>query len=103
MGLDDDELLHAVKRELRDIMGVVKAPLFHRIYRWELANAQYDVEHLTRVDAIEGALPPGILVTGSAYRGVGLPDCIHQGRITAGKVIDQLKGLQLKGLQRSAK
>jgi len=98
MQLDDGELLRVVKRELRSIMGVAKEPLFHRVYRWERANAQYDVEHLRRVDAIERALPPGVWVTGSPYRGVGLPDCVHQGQMTAVQVVEGLKSLQRSAL-----
>jgi oxygen-dependent protoporphyrinogen oxidase len=94
MLLDDDELLTVVKRQLRSIMGIVKEPLFHRIYRWKMANAQYDVEHLKRVEVVERALPAGIWVTGSAYRGVGLPDCVHQGQNTADKVVERLKEMQ---------
>lgn len=94
MQLDDDELIDVVKRELKDIMGIDRDPLFHRIYRWEMANAQYDVEHLRLVEAVEKALPAGIWVTGSAYRGVGLPDCVHQGQAAAEQVIERLKVLQ---------
>ena len=93
MQLDDDELLRTMKAQLRDIMGVAREPLFHRVYRWENANAQYDVEHLSRVEAIERALPPGIWVTGSPYRGVGLPDCVHQSQSTAVQVVEQLRSL----------
>ncbi len=94
MQLDDDELLTVMKKELKSIMGLAEEPLFHRIYRWDRANPQYDIEHLGRVRAVEQALPPGIWVTGSPYRGVGLPDCVHQAQITAGKVVEQLKVLQ---------
>ena len=98
MQLDDDELLDVVKKELMSIMGVAKEPLFHRIYRWERANAQYDVEHLKRVEAVERALPPSIWVTGSPYRGVGLPDCVHQGQMMATQVVERLKSLQRSAL-----
>jgi oxygen-dependent protoporphyrinogen oxidase len=98
MQLGDDELLDVVKKELRTIMGVDKTPLFHRVYRSEMANAQYDVEHLKRVEAVERALPSGVLVTGSPYRGVGLPDCVHQSQMTAGQVVDRLKDLQRSAL-----
>jgi protoporphyrinogen/coproporphyrinogen III oxidase len=98
MQLGDGELVRVVKQQLRDITGVTQEPLFHRIYRWENANAQYDVEHLTRVEAIERALPPGIWVTGSPYRGVGLPDCVHQSRTTAVQVVEQLKSLRRSAL-----
>ncbi len=98
MQLDDDELLRVVKKELRSIVGVAAAPLFHRVYRWDRANAQYDVEHLRRVEAVERALPPGVWVTGSPYRGVGLPDCVHQGSMTAAQVVERLKSLQRSAL-----
>lgn len=79
----DDALVAAVRRELSSIMGIDAAPLFHRIFRYPDANPQYDVGHLTRVAAIEAALPPGIFVSGSPYRGIGIPDCVHQAQQTA--------------------
>lgn len=98
MDLDDEELPKVIKRELKSVMGVADEPLFYRIYRWEMANAQYDVEHLKRVETIERALPLGIWVTGSAYRGVGLPDCVQQGQMTAQRVVERLKDLQRSAL-----
>jgi protoporphyrinogen oxidase len=38
---------------------------------------------MDRVAEIEHALPPGMLVTGSAYRGVGIPDIAQQAERTA--------------------
>ena len=38
-------------------------------------------------DAIEAALPPGVFVSGSPYRGIGIPDCVHQGQTTAQHVV----------------
>jgi oxygen-dependent protoporphyrinogen oxidase len=38
------------------------------------------------VEAIEMALPAGLYVTGSPYRGIGIPDCVHQGRQTAERI-----------------
>lgn len=91
MAYDDETLLQVVRGELQDVLGIEAAPIFHRIYRWHRANPQYDVEHLTRVEEIEFALPQGIYVTGSAFRGVGIPDCVHQAQQTAGQVWEHLK------------
>jgi oxygen-dependent protoporphyrinogen oxidase len=88
MDTDDRKLLSTVRRELREIMGLAAEPLFHRIYRWQRSNPQYDVGHLAHVDAIEAALPANIFVTGSPYRGIGIPDCVHQGKEIAQKIID---------------
>jgi oxygen-dependent protoporphyrinogen oxidase len=87
MDLDDDEVVRRVRAELKTMVGVSAEPLFHRIYRWPRSNPQYDVGHLERVDAIEAALPPGIHVTGSPYRGIGVPDCVHQAQQTAEAVV----------------
>jgi protoporphyrinogen/coproporphyrinogen III oxidase len=90
VAVPDDELLQIVGRELRQILGLEARPLFNRIYRWHLANPQYDVGHLDRVAAIEAALPEGLFVTGSPYRGIGVPDCVHQAQETAGRLMETI-------------
>ena len=74
----DEELETAVRQELQSLMGIDAEPLFRRIYRWPRANPQYDVDHLQQVEAIETGLPAGLYVSGSPYRGIGIPDCVHQ-------------------------
>ena len=91
MALSDDDLLALVRSELKAILGIEAAPLLHRIYRWWNANPQYDLGHLERIAALEAALPEGIYLTGSAYRGVGLPDCIQQAQQNAQKIIHKLR------------
>lgn len=90
MEVSDDHLLATVRQEIREIMNVDAAPLFHRIYRYFDANPQYDVGHLSRVKAIEEALPPAIHVTGSPYRGIGIPDCVHQAQQTVEKMVQEV-------------
>jgi oxygen-dependent protoporphyrinogen oxidase len=91
MSYDDAQLLSVVRRELHNILGIEAAPLFHRVYRWDKANPQYDLNHLEQVAGIEAALPAGIDVTGSAFRGVGLPDCVYQSQQCANRIIEQLR------------
>jgi len=88
---DEADLVAAVREELAELMGVRTAPLFHELFRWPDANAQYDVGHLQRVDRIEGMAAetiPGLFLTGSAYRGVGIPDCVAQGQQAAAKALE---------------
>jgi len=87
--LPDEELLDLVRGELREVMGVAARPVLTRIYRWPGGNPQYDVGHLERVDQLQAIAAdlPGLYLTGSAYRGVGLPDCIQQGQATAEAVL----------------
>ena len=83
VNLDDAALVALVRDELLTIMGIHAAPTVTRVFRWFRANPQYEVGHLQRVDQIDALCPPGVLLAGSAYRGVGLPDCIHQGQQAA--------------------
>ncbi|HEU4329219.1 MAG TPA: protoporphyrinogen oxidase [Roseiflexaceae bacterium] len=86
MQLDDAALLELVRSELKAVLGIDAAPLWTRIYRWWDSNPQYDLGHLERVDALHALCPPGLLLAGSAYRGVGIPDCIRQGYEAAERV-----------------
>jgi len=83
--LSDAELVSTSLAALSPLVGIRGEPLFTRIYRWERANAQHEVGHLDRIAAIDRALAshPGLFVTGSGFRGVGIPDCVADGRATA--------------------
>jgi oxygen-dependent protoporphyrinogen oxidase len=89
----DAELVALSLAALQPLLDVRGEPIFTRIYRWDRANAQHEVGHLARVAAIERALArhPGLFVTGSGFRGVGIPDCIADGRSTARSVVAWLQ------------
>ena len=92
--LPDDELIALVQAELADIFNIEAAPTFVRIFRWQPANPQYGVGHLEMLAGVEEklqALLPGVYLTGSGMRGMGLPDCVRQARETAGQIIEQLQ------------
>jgi oxygen-dependent protoporphyrinogen oxidase len=59
-----------------------------RVYRFERKSAQHNVGHVERMTAIDARLDaiPGLFVTGSGFRGVGIPDCVADARATARKV-----------------
>ena len=71
-------------------MGIEAAPVGTRVARWPLGFTQYTAGHLDRVDRIEQALAeecPGLEVAGAAYRGLGIPACIRQGRGAARRLV----------------
>jgi oxygen-dependent protoporphyrinogen oxidase len=86
--LPDDELISAVAREVEKATPLGTDPAAARVVRWARSMPQYEVGHLERVVRIEEALSdvPGLFLAGSAYRGVGIPDCIRQGREAAQRV-----------------
>lgn len=82
---DDAAMAASVRGELRELLGITSEPVLTRIHRHPNAMPQYHVGHLDRMRRIETALSrhPGLAVAGNAYRGVGIPDCIHSGELAA--------------------
>jgi oxygen-dependent protoporphyrinogen oxidase len=91
--LEDAELLAAVREELQSIMGLDAVPALTRIFRWHKANAQYDVGHVNRVAQLRQICEahPGLYLAGAAYGGVGVPDCVRQGKEAAQQAVSYLK------------
>lgn len=77
--MDNDRLTQTVQEELRDIMGIKAEPDFVSIYFHEKAIPQYTLGHPERLRLIEELLLKykGLYITGNAYRGIGVNDCIE--------------------------
>jgi len=90
--LPDDQLLGRVFSDLRDIMGIASDPEFISIYRHQKAIPQYLVGHAERLRAIDTELVkfPGLVLTGNAYRGVSLNDCVLNALKTAQSLLPDL-------------
>jgi protoporphyrinogen/coproporphyrinogen III oxidase len=89
---DDADLVRAAERDLAGLLGISGTPLVSRLHRWTRANAQHEVGHLDIVAAMDRRLAalPGLFVTGSGFRGVGVPDCVADARATAEQVAEWL-------------
>jgi len=86
---DDETMVGSVRRELRELLGITSDPLLTRIHRHAQAMPQYRVGHLDRMRRIDACLAhhSGLAVAGNAYRGVGIPDCVHTGEMAAEQVL----------------
>lgn len=89
MQCSDEQVVTIARDQLRELLGINAQPILHRVYRWIDAQPQYDVGHNARMDATEAALPPGVHIAGSPYRGVGIPDCVRQAREVAEKIASE--------------
>lgn len=90
--LPEADLVRIARDELRVLMGITAGPVLTRVYRWRDAHPQYDVGHLDRMAEVDRlcAAHPGLYLTGSSYRGVGLPDCIHNASLTAEALLHRM-------------
>jgi oxygen-dependent protoporphyrinogen oxidase len=81
----DEELIDTARTELEDLLGITGDPVLTRLHRWTRQSPQYEVGHLQRVAAIDDHLAalPGVFLTGSGFRAIGIPDCVADARATA--------------------
>jgi len=94
--LSEDEVKQRTMEDLQQIMGIADEPGFVRIFRHPHAIPQYTRGHAGRVAAIEASLQnqPDLLLTGNAFFGVGLNDCVNSSNQTAEQVIKRMQARQ---------
>ncbi len=85
----DAEVLRVVTSHIAPILGIGGQPTLTRVTRWTNAMPTYTVGHLDRVAAVDAALAeiPDWHVGGSALHGVGVPECIADGRRLAREAV----------------
>ncbi|MBU4188033.1 MAG: protoporphyrinogen oxidase [Actinobacteria bacterium] len=76
------ELIAAVTDHVGGVLGAQRPPTSVRVSRWPRMMPKYTLGHLDRVAAVEAGLAnlPCWRVAGSPLRGVGVPDCVADGR-----------------------
>ena len=90
---DDDKIMSAVFDELKPVMGLTSDPEMVRIYRWDKAIPQYLLGHSRILGTIEENLAhyPGLYLTGNAYRGIGINDCIENSYRIADEILAKIQ------------
>lgn len=85
IGLDDNELLGIVIDDMRRLFRLKESPTQFEIARWPQAIPQYELGHLERVSAIDGAMDslrlqlPGLHLAGCHARGVAFGKTAAEG------------------------
>ncbi|WP_028842594.1 protoporphyrinogen oxidase [Thermodesulfovibrio yellowstonii] len=77
--LPDEKLIDTALSELKPLLNIKGDPEFIKIFRWEKAIPQYELGHEDKLNRIEQILSEfsGLYLTGNAYRGVSVNDCIE--------------------------
>ena len=91
LDLSDDQIISRVRSDLRDLLGIERAPMFAELSKWENSMPQYHLGHLKRVERIRKRLAslPSLALTGNAYTGPGIPDCIRSGEDAAEALLSE--------------
>jgi oxygen-dependent protoporphyrinogen oxidase len=84
--LSNKELAAAVRHDLQELMGISAIPEFVEITRLRHSMPQYPVGHIEAIANLRRNVVnqlPSAQITGAAFGGVGLPDCVAQGKAAA--------------------
>lgn len=90
---DNDRIVKVMRHELKDILGITAEPYLSRVFHWKASMPQYTMGHVERVKQIEDLVSAhaGFYLTGCSYYGVGVPDCLNNGKQAAQKAVEYLK------------
>lgn len=94
--MPEEELKRIIAGELRDLMGITAEPLFCELTQLPRSMPQYPVGHITNLEYLRKQLAeemPGVELCGGGYDGVGIPDCIRQGKQAAERMLTKMTGV----------
>ncbi len=91
---NDAQLVKLVRQELQAIVGITSPPTYTEVHRWVRGMPQYVIGHQARIAKIKDLLLPWpkLHISGAGLYGIGIPDCIREGRKVAESVTQSFLG-----------
>lgn len=90
----DEEITATVLSDLRKVMNFDAEPDFAIVSRWKESMPQYTVGHVERLKTLRTYMAenlPNMYLAGASYEGLGLPDCMNQGKNAALQIISKVQ------------
>ena len=92
INFSDEEVFDLILRENRQVLGIENKADFSRIIRWQKAIPVYELGHCRLIEDIEKAVAnEPLFVTGNAFYGVSMNDCVSAAAKTAEQVRQYLE------------
>lgn len=91
--LDDDELIKIALKDIEKSLGITGKPISTEITKWNDNMPKYHLKHGETIASLTDTLTaiyPNITLAGCSYYGVGIADCIMNGKETAKQVMEQI-------------
>jgi protoporphyrinogen/coproporphyrinogen III oxidase len=88
--LNKDDLIQVALKDVERSLGIIGNPVSVEVTKWDKKMPKYHLKHRETIDALNKALStmyPNVFLAGCSYFGVGIADCILNGKDTAQKII----------------
>ena len=101
----DDELAETATETLRPLFGIQGVAERRWVNRWQEGMPRYRVDHTDWMNGLDRELEgyPGLFLCGSSYKGIGVPDCVRQGREAAERTLSYTLNLSELGTLKTAR
>ena len=93
LNLSEEHITEVARRELCEILKLDAEPQLVRVFKWHKAMPQYGVGHLLRIARLEMHMQrfPTLHLSGNAYHGIGISDCVRAGRNAADAIMRRMR------------
>ncbi|MCU9614454.1 protoporphyrinogen oxidase [Caldibacillus lycopersici] len=91
--MNEQQLVKVALTDFEKSLGIKAEPMVHIVTDWTGKMPKYQINHAETITALVTKLSvnyPGVYLAGSSYYGVGVPDCIENGKEIAQKIIQSL-------------
>ncbi len=92
LDLSEGAAIARARDDVRRSLGITAPPVLAHVVTWRRGIPQYTLGHRARIAALmdEVAAVGGVALTGNAYHGVGLNDCVRDARAVGRRVAAEL-------------
>lgn len=90
--LSEEEMMRVALQDVVKSLGIEREPVTFEVTKWLDAMPNYHIEHHRLVESLERKMEqsyPGVYLAGCSYYGVGIPDCIANGKKVAEAIAEQ--------------
>ena len=92
--LPEEELLKVALDDIQISLGITGQPITYDVTKWHDVMPNYHIRHHQIVESLEkkmASIYPNVILAGCSYYGVGIPDCIANGEMTAGLIFEKVR------------
>ena len=94
INLSEEELLKVALQDIQISLGITGQPITYDVTKWHDVMPNYHIRHHQIVESLEkkmASIYPNVILAGCSYYGVGIPDCIANGEMTAGLIFEKVR------------
>lgn len=93
-GLNEKDLIQVALNDIKKSLGISGEPVCTEVTKWTDNMPKYHLTHRETIESLNRKLNeiyPNIALAGCSYYGVGIADCISNGKATAQTLFEKLK------------